>query len=119
MSLFAFFHYRPFNIIFIPLFCSAQAEYGAKVEFCEWMDGACSRVAVSSEGSSTAAFHFTGSEESGSVRRFNTYLPWAGVCACEYVCMHVRKHGFIRLVFLNIVFVHFVCVCVCVCVEVL
>lgn len=47
----------------------------AKVEFYEWMDEACSGVAVSSEGSGTAAFHFTGSENSSSVHSFNTYLP--------------------------------------------
>lgn len=70
---------------------------------CGWSSQQCSWKQSGWEESSAAAFHFTGSEDSGSVHSFSTYLPWAGVCARRSV--RVAKYGFIWLVFLNM-FVH-------------
>lgn len=100
------------------MFCNLQGNVG---QLCEWMGGwssqQCSCEQSGCEGSSTAAFHFTGSEDSGSVHSFNTYLPWAGVCVRK--CVRESKHGFIWLVILiQMDVVHSrVCMCVCLCVT--
>lgn len=98
---------------FFLLFCNLQAKCGTEVELYDWMgewsSQQCSCARSACEGSSTAAFHFTGSED--SLFTAPTLISPEQVCVCvpEFACRQAW-------IYLTCFSQHSdVCLCICNC----